>query len=250
MSHWAILSGIAGHLAAYEAVLADLKRVKGGVEALYILGDLVGPQADCEALVRRVRSPRRGEPEPQVCVGWWEEQCFRLHAVGASSETPELIARYGPETVEKLWNSVSRETVQWLRSLHFGFFELDCLLIHGSTLGVDDELTPETPPLQMLDRLIRGEANRLFCGRSGQAFQYQLQSGSVTSSLTSLEGESASQVQTLSPKQIIGVGSVGKIPGEATYTLYHPKSDRASFRTVRYGDRLGFSPTSARQSAP
>ena len=33
---WAILSGIEGNLAAYEAVLADLKRQRVTVEELYI----------------------------------------------------------------------------------------------------------------------------------------------------------------------------------------------------------------------
>ena len=40
MTHWATSSsGINGNLSAYEAVLADLKRLRCGVEALYILGD-------------------------------------------------------------------------------------------------------------------------------------------------------------------------------------------------------------------
>jgi hypothetical protein len=77
------------------------------------------------------------ELEPQVCVGWWEEQCFALHAIGSTAEPTELIDRFGKETAKLLWDTVSRETVQWLRNCHFGFFELDCLLIHGSrVIGV------------------------------------------------------------------------------------------------------------------
>ena len=37
---WAILSGIEGNIAAYEAVLADIKRQRLPLEAMYILGDL------------------------------------------------------------------------------------------------------------------------------------------------------------------------------------------------------------------
>ena len=33
---WAILSGIEGNIAAYEAVLADIKRQRVKVEALYL----------------------------------------------------------------------------------------------------------------------------------------------------------------------------------------------------------------------
>jgi hypothetical protein len=78
---WAILSGIEGNLPAYEAVLADIRRQRQPVTDLFILGDLVGLRGDSEAVVRRVRSPKRGEPIPQVCTGWWEEQCFSLHGI-------------------------------------------------------------------------------------------------------------------------------------------------------------------------
>ena len=40
---WAILSGIEGNLAAYEAVMADIKRQSRDIEALYILGDAIEP---------------------------------------------------------------------------------------------------------------------------------------------------------------------------------------------------------------
>jgi hypothetical protein len=243
MTVWAILSGIEGNLAAYEAVLTDIKRQKTAIAELYILGDLVGPTADSEALVQRVRNPRRGEIEPQVCAGWWEEQCFILHSVSTQTEAPELIAKYGAGTVKKLWDAVPRETVKWLRSLNFGFFELDSLLIHGSTVGVDDELTPKTSPVQMLDRLMRSDANNLFCGRSGLMFQYEIQQGAVTSSVATLDQVAAPQAIAIKPRQVIGVGNVGRIPGQATYTLYNPNSNQVEFRTVRYGSGKGFRQT-------
>jgi hypothetical protein len=236
---WVILSGIEGNLAAYEAVIADIKRQRY-VDALYILGDLVGPTKECEKLVERVKSPRRGELQPMICKGWWEEQCLNLHGLGPSGDTPELLAKYGGDTVKMLWECVSRSTVQWLRNLDFGFFELDCLLIHGSTVGVSEELTPETPPIQMLDRLSRMQANNLFCGRSGLTFQYQLQGGSVTSEITTLDSQISPQTVTVSPRQVIGVGNVGRIPGQATYTLYHPSSNKVEFQTVYYGNSKGF----------
>ncbi|WP_238393436.1 hypothetical protein [Myxacorys almedinensis] len=58
--------------------------------------------------------------------------------------------------------------------LDFGFFEFDCLLIYGSSASVSDKLTPNTLAIQMLDRLMRMDANTLFCGRSGLAFQYEI----------------------------------------------------------------------------
>jgi hypothetical protein len=247
MTIWAMLSGIEGNLAAYEAVLADLKR-RSPIDELYILGDLVGATPESETLVQRVRSPRRGELEPQVCAGWWEEQCFILHGVSSQTEAPELIAKYGGDTVKRLWDCVPRETVQWLRSLNFGFFELDSLLIHGSTVGVDDELTPKTSPVQMLDRLMRSDANNLFCGRSGLAFEYELEQGKVTVAVKTLDRQQEPVVNTVSPRRVIGVGNVGRSPGKATYTLYDPGSNHVEFKTIRYGGR-GFQSSYVGRSA-
>ncbi|NES76194.1 MULTISPECIES: metallophosphoesterase [Okeania] len=238
MNYWAILTGIQGNITAYEAVLTDIKKQKYPVEALYILGDLVGLNRDCKKLVERVRYPKTNELIPQVCMGWWEEQCLILHGLTTTAEPTELIAEYGMDTVKKLWDNVDRETVEWLRNLPFGFSELDCLLIHGSTVGVRDKLTPDTPPIQMLDRLMRFGVNNLFCGRSGLAFQYQLENGSVSSGVTKLGAEvgtieTTSSTQTLTTlRQVIGVGNVGSVPGNATYTLYNPGTNQVKFRTV------------------
>ncbi|HEY9767761.1 MAG TPA: metallophosphatase [Coleofasciculaceae cyanobacterium] len=245
---WAILSRIEGNIAAYEAVLADIKRQRVEVEELYILEDLIAANPDSEKVIKRIKNPLPGELEPQVGVGWWEEQCFALHGMGSTAEPTELIARFGKETAKLLWDSVSRETVQWVRNCHFGFFELDCLLIHGSTVSVGDELSPETQPWQMLDRLQRVQANHLFCGRSGQAFEYQLQGGSVDSSVMTLERQQPVQTITAPQRRVIGVGNVGRELGKATYTLYNPYSEivfgkalgeRLEFKTVFYGNKKG-----------
>ena len=237
---WAILSGIEGNLAAYEAVLADIKRQSRSIEALYILGDLVGATRESEKLVERVRKPFRGELEPLVCKGWWEEQCLILHGLAANGEPTELLEKYGGETVKLLWESVSHQTVQWIRNLDFGFFELDCLLIHATTVSMSEELTPETSPIIMCDRLSRMQANNLFCGRSGLSFQYQLQAGSITTGVTTLDSQACSKTIKMTPSQVIGVGNVGRTPGEATYTLYNPNANQVEFKTVRYGQSKGF----------
>ncbi|NJK70460.1 MAG: metallophosphoesterase [Microcoleus sp. CSU_2_2] len=240
MKSWAILTGIEGNLIAYEAVLADIKRLRIRVDELYILGDLVGPNPDCEKLVQRVRSPKRGEIEPQICIGWWEEQCFNLHGIGSSPDVAELRQKYGADTIKLLWDAVSRKTVEWLRSLNFGFHELDCLLIHGSTVSASDELTPETPPPVMLDRAIRADVNTLFCGRSGLAFEYQLQPSIINNWVQTLDSQEPPGTVSATARRAIGVGNVGRKPGVVTYTLYNPESDRVQFKTVHYGAKKGF----------
>ncbi|MFM7447632.1 MAG: metallophosphatase [Leptolyngbyaceae cyanobacterium] len=243
MTYWAILSGIEGNLAAYEAVLADIKRQRQPVEELYILGDVIAATPESTKVIQRIRSPRLNEPVPQVCQGWWEEQLLILHGLGRTGEPTELIERYGIAMVKTLWDAIPRETVEWVRSLDFGFFELDCLLIHGSSVSISDELTPDTPPMQMLDRVMRMDANNLFCGRSGLTFQYKIQQGSVTSSITTLDQATSPQATLVKPRQVIGVGNVGRIPGQATYTLYNPNTNQIEFRTVRYGSGKGFQVT-------
>lgn len=243
MTHyWAILSGIEGNLAAYEAVLADIKRQRYPIEALYILGDVIAATPASLNVIQRIQSPRFHEPVPQVCQGWWEEQLLILHGLGRTGEPTELIQRYGMERVKSLWEAIPREMVEWVRSLDFGFFELDCLLIHGSSVSVSDELTPDMPPIQMLDRLMRMDANTLFCGRSGLTFQYEMQRSTVKSQVQTLDQIAAPQAIWLNSRQVIGVGNVGRIPGQATYTLYHPNSNQIEFKTVRYGGGRGFQP--------
>lgn len=240
MTYWAILSGIEGNIAAYEAVLADIKRQRKLIEELYILGDVIAATSASIKVIQRIQSPRSNEPVPQICQGWWEEQLLILHGLGRTGEPTELIERYGIDRVKTLWDAIPREMVGWVRSLHFGFFELDCLLIHGSSVSVSDELTPDTPPIQMLDRLLRMDANTLFCGRSGLTFQYKIEQGTVISSVTTLDRSSSPQATLVKPRQIVGVGNVGRIPGQATYTLYNPNSNQIEFKTVRYGSGRGF----------
>jgi hypothetical protein len=237
---WAILSGIEGNLQAYEAVITDIKRQGKVIEALYILGDVVGPRPESETVVQRILKPRRGELEPLVCKGWWEQQCLILHGLGPTGDADELLVKYGGDTVKTLWDSVSRSTVQWVRNLDFGFFELDCLLVHGSPISVDEELTPETSPILMCDRLIRMQANKIFCGRSGLTFNYEIEAGSITTELTTLDNPPTSSIVEFTPRQIIGVGNVGRIPGEATYALYSPSNNQVEFKTIRYGELKGF----------
>lgn len=232
---WAILSGIEGNLVAYEAVLVDLKRQTLPVEELFILGDVIGPTPHNEPLVERLRSPQPGEPEPSICQGWWEEQALILYALGRREEPTELVDRYGGDMINTLWDAVPRSLLPWLSSLEFGFMELDCLMVHGSPAGVEEALTPDSSPLLLLDRLQRVQANRLFCGRSGQSFCCEIESGQLNQHLTTLDGVQTQVVARPGVQKVIGVGAVGRSPGEATYVLYDPQSDRLDFKTVRYG---------------
>ncbi len=209
----------------------------------------MGPHPESEALVQRLQKPRHGELEPQICMGWWEEQCLTLHGLGPTGEPTPLIEKYGMPMVKTLWDSVSRQTVEWVRSLEFGIYELDCLLIHGSSVGVNDTLTPDTPVEILLDRLLRFGANNLFCGRSGLTFQYEIKEGAIASTIQTLDSPDQTQTVTVASRQIVGVGNVGRTAGEATYTLYDPGTNRVQFQTVRYGSPKGFQILNRTQSS-
>lgn len=231
---WAILSGLEGNLAAYEAVRAAIQTQHSTVSDLYLLGDLIGLHPDSERLMERLRQPGDRQPQQHLCVGWWEEQCFAIYGLSANPEPTELLVQYGGDAVQQLQANVSRETAAWLRQQHFGFIELDCLLIHGSSVSVSEALTPETSPWLALDRLQRVGVNTLFCGRSGLTFEYTIQRGSALSSLESLDGCQVPQSVAVEQRRIVGIGSVGREPGRASYALYDPSCDRVSFYTVSY----------------
>jgi hypothetical protein len=238
--YWAIAAGIEGNLAAYEAVLKDLRQSRLEIETLYLLGDVIGPRSDCARVIDRIQQPRSGELRPVICQGWWEEQCLILHGLGRTGEPTQMFDRYGKAMVKTLWDAVPRDYVEWIRGFEFGFAELDCLLIHGSSIGVDEELTPETPAITLIDRLNRMNVNHLFCARSGQAFEYKIQHGAIATAVSRLDQTPVTASASLANKRVIGVGNVGRTAGTATYTLYHPGSNQLQFKTVKYSAARGF----------
>ncbi|MGY6528747.1 MAG: metallophosphatase [Cyanobacterium sp.] len=230
---WAILSGIEGNLKAYEAVLKDIYQQKQTIEDIYILGDVIGISSENEAVIERIINPPSHELIPHVCRGWWEEQCLILYGLASTANPMELIDQFGVDATKSLWDCISRETMDWLQKLDFGFVEFDCLLIHGSSVSVSEVLTPDTSPWIMLDRLQRMNVNYLFSGRSSLLYEYQLQQGSLTSMVMTLDSQSSDN-KDVKEKKIIGVGNVGKIPHQATYALYNPYGGQLVLKTLQY----------------
>jgi hypothetical protein len=236
---WAIASGIEGNIQAYEALLNDLKSQE--IEHLFILGDIIGLSDDSAAVIDRIQTPKPGELVPQVCRGWWEEQLLILHAMTTKEAPDELIAIYGRDAMKTLWDAVPRELVPWISQLDFGIFELDCILVHGSSSNVEEELNPDTSPIVMLNRVQAVEANILFTGRSGLTFDYELIEGQIRSKVSTLDNlgppDSTTTTQPQS-RRVIGVGSLGRVPGEATYTRFEPQTGQVNFETIRYRSAL------------
>jgi hypothetical protein len=222
MARWALISGLRGDLEAYEAIQAELRHTRR-VGTLFVLGDVIGPERDCNALLKRLQQPRRGELEPQCLYGWWEDQLLAERGHRGERRADALRLSQGEEAVEALLQAVDPAHMNWLAALQFGFIELDCALLHGSSAAVDDNLTPDSSPLLLLDRLSRLDVNRLFTARSGQQFRLELSGGGIESQLQDLEGQRHHQ-QSVPRRQVIGIGA------GIRYTLYDPGSDRLDFR--------------------
>ena len=224
MARWALISGLRGDLEAYEAIQSDL-RLTRRVDTLFVLGDVIGPERDCNALLNRLQQPRRGELEPQCLYGWWEDQLLAERGYRGERRADALRLSQGEVAVDALLQAVDPGHMGWLAALQFGFIELDCALLHGSSAAVDDSLGPNSSPLLLLDRLTRMEVNRLFTARSGQQFRLELTGGGIDSQVRDLEGQRHQQ-QSVPQRQVIGIGA------GIHYTIYDPGSDRLDFLTA------------------
>ena len=221
MARWALISGLRGDLEAYEAIQADLRHTRR-VDTLFVLGDVIGPERECNALLERLQQPRRGDLQPHCLYGWWEEQLLAERGYRGGRRADALRLSQGEAAVDALLQAVDPAHMNWLAALQFGFIELDCALLHGSSASVDDSLGPNSSPLLLLDRLTRMEVNRLFTARSGQQFRLELSGGGIESQVRDLEGERHQQ-QSVPQRQVIGIGT------GIHYTIYDPGSDRLDF---------------------
>ena len=235
MERWPLVSGLRGDLDLYERIQSDLKKQRGTAH-LFVLGDMISPDHNCDALLTRLRRPKRGDLQPNCIYGWWEEQLLIDYGYRGDQKPDVRNKPDGATTMQHLREAVSQDHLNWLASLQFGFIELDCGLIHGSSADVGDPLQETTSPLILLDRLTRLDVNRLFTARSGRQFRLQLTGGQIHSKVKDHAGEEQRD-QAVPKRSVIGIGS-----GE-NYTVYDPASEHIEFLSVagRSGrSNLGF----------
>ena len=106
MERWALVSGLQGDLNLYEQIQADLKHQRG-VANLFVLGDLVGPQHNCNALLERLRQPKRTDLVPECIYGWWEEQLLAESGFRGDRRADELREQQGDQGICLLYTSPS-----------------------------------------------------------------------------------------------------------------------------------------------
>ena len=224
MERWALVSGLRGDLDLYERIQSEIRKQRGTAH-LFVLGDMISPDHNCDALLTRLRQPKRGDLQPNCIYGWWEEQLLVDYGYRGEQKPDVRNKPDGATTMQHLREYVSQDHINWLASLQFGFIELDCGLIHGSSADVGDPLQETTSPLILLDRLTRLDVNRLFTARSGRQFRLQLTGGQIQSKVKNHPGEEQRD-QAVPKRSVIGIGS-----GE-NYTVYDPASDHIEFLSV------------------
>ena len=67
MERWALVSGLKGDLELYEQIQRDLQATRG-VNTLFVLGDVISPERNCDALLARLQNPKRGDLRPNCCL--------------------------------------------------------------------------------------------------------------------------------------------------------------------------------------
>ena len=88
MERWALVSGLGGDLDLYEQIQADLQKQRGTAH-LFVLGDMIGPHPNCDALLKRLRQPKRRDLQPHCIYGWQEEQLLSLHGYRGEAKAEE-----------------------------------------------------------------------------------------------------------------------------------------------------------------
>ena len=112
MAMWALLSGLRGDLTVYAAVQAELRRQR--VDTLFVLGDLIGPEREANALLERLQQPRRGDLQPHCLYGWWEEQLLAERGFRGERRADALRQRGGEAAVAALLQAVDPGHMAWL----------------------------------------------------------------------------------------------------------------------------------------
>jgi diadenosine tetraphosphatase ApaH/serine/threonine PP2A family protein phosphatase len=251
----AVISCIHGNYEALNAVLSDID--DQGTDQIYCLGDLVGYGPHPNAVVEMIRSL-----DIPTCQGCWDEDIVEgLNACECSY--PSLLAeargKRAHEWTDQIIHPEVREYLAQLPlSLRADTAEGRSLcFVHGSPHNQHEYLLPELDAFVAMERVLAAGADILFCGHTHVPYVRSLEDGQLQVQLQGqVKGQIKSQVKgqvkgelgqplsfTAPLKRIVNAGSVGEPRHgrpNATYTLYHPKTDRVEFKTVRYGAGKGF----------
>ena len=163
----AFFSDIHANLPALEAVLADIEST--GVDARYILGDLVGYAPWPNEVLERLQA----EGIPTLMGNYDEGTGFDMPECGCAYTDP-VEKRLGDESFGWTKTHASEANKAWLRSLPREIrFDSDgrrYLLVHGSPRRINEYMYPDKPD-ETFARIGRSaNADVIVCGHTHRAY--------------------------------------------------------------------------------
>ena len=209
----AIFSDVHSNLPALEAVLGDIDRA--GVDARYVLGDLVGYAPWPNEVLERLQAERI----PSVMGNYDDGTGYERDECGCAYLDPTEKA-LGDRSFEWTKTHTSADNKAWLRSLASEIrFEADghrFLLVHGSPRRMNEYLYEDKPDATLARIAAGADADVIVCGHTHRPYD-----------------------KTVEATRFINVGSAGKPKDgdpRACWALVETSPDRvtAEVRRVAY----------------
>jgi putative phosphoesterase len=164
----ALFSDIHSNLPALEAVLADIAST--GVDARYVLGDLVGYAPWPNEVLERLQAERI----PTVMGNYDEGTGFDADECGCAYTNP-IEKALGDASFAWTKQHVNKTNKAWLRTLRREIrFEADglrFLLVHGSPRRINEYLYEDKPDSTFARIAAEAEADLIVCGHTHRPCQ-------------------------------------------------------------------------------
>lgn len=218
---YAILADIHSNLAAFEAVLADIK-AKGELTAIWCLGDIVGYGPDPVECIHLLHQ------QPNVCIAG-NHDWAAIGRLDTSEFNPAAAA-----AVRWTEQQLGVEQIEYLLSLQLGLQKDDFTLVHGS---------PREPIWEYLissqdakDNLPHFQTSYCLVGHSHIPFVFECVEGDCH--IRKMSGDSPLDLSEMGEcRLIINPGSVGQ-PRDgnprASYAIYDSQAETVFHYRVEY----------------
>ena len=214
----AFLSDIHSNLPALEAVLDDIAST--GVDARYVLGDLVGYAPWPNEVLERLQDERI----PTVMGNYDEGTGFDADECGCAYTNP-IEKALGDASFAWTKEHVSEANKAWLRTLQREIrFEADglrVLLVHGSPRRINEYLYEDKPDSTFARIAADAKADLIVCGHTHRPYEKSVGRRLVR------QRRVGGQAQGRRPASLLGTrrhgGPVGDHSGESTTTSSGPR---------------------------
>jgi predicted phosphodiesterase len=218
---YALLADIHSNLAAFEAVLADIKS-KGAIAAIWCLGDIVGYGPDPVECIQLLRQ------QPHVCIAG-NHDWAAIGRLDTSDFNPTAA-----DAVQWTGQQLGREEIDYLQSLPLSLQQDNFTLVHGS---------PREPIWEYLvsveaarDNLAYFQTSHCLVGHSHLPFVFECAQGDCR--LGRLPKDSPLDLSKMGECRLIinpgGVGQPRDGDPRASYATYDSQAETIHHYRVEY----------------